>query len=100
MMNLKKLCKICEALSNPIRVHLYIDLMEEPKSIYEIAKKFKVSRPVIYAHLKKLEDANLVENEMKIEGGRAKKIYKALPIKLVIDAKILKKYIKGVSPCD
>jgi len=92
-MNLEKLCKIFEALSNPMRVQIYIDLINEPKSIYEIAKKFKVSRPVIYAHLKKLEDANLVENEMKIEGGRAKKIYKSRPLKLTIDSETLKKYV-------
>lgn len=96
MMNLKKLCKIFEALSNPVRVCIYVDLIDEPKSIYEIAKKFKVSRPVVYAHLKKLEDASLVENEMKIEGGRAKKVYRALPFKLNVDPETLKKYIKEI----
>ena len=96
MMDLKKLCKVFEALSNPMRVFIYVDLIDKPKSIYEIAKKFRVSRPVVYAHLKKLEDANLVENEMKIENGRAKKVYKALPLKLSVDSETLKKYVKEV----
>ncbi len=92
-MTLNSICKICDALSNPTRIRFYVDLLKEPKSIYEIAKKFKVSRPMVYAHLKKLEEANLVECKMVIENGRAKKIYKALPFNLSLNPEILENLV-------
>ncbi|WP_456419851.1 ArsR/SmtB family transcription factor, partial [Methanocaldococcus infernus] len=53
-MNLEKVVKLCDALSHPLRLEILYILSEKPMNIYELSKTLKVSRPVIYAHLKKL----------------------------------------------
>jgi len=44
--------------------------------IYELAKALNLSRPVVYAHLKKLEEADLVESDLVLDDARAKEYIK------------------------
>ncbi len=87
--------KICEALSNPIRIKIYYLLSEKPYNIYELSKTIGLSRPVIYAHLKKLENADLVESTMILEEGRAKKMYRAKDFSLYIDKEVIRNLMRG-----
>ncbi len=93
---LKRLVEICDALSNPIRVKLLATLAEKEWYIYELAKEFKISRQLLYLHLKKLEKAGLVESDLRLEEGdpRAKKYYRAKNFEVVINLEIIKKLFK------
>ena len=84
-MNLEKTAKIGDALSNPIRIKIVHLLNKKPMNIYELAKTLNLSRPVIYTHLKKLEDADLVESDLILDDARAKRIYKSKEFKFCID---------------
>jgi len=77
--------KIGNALSNPVRIKILHILNKKPCNIYELAKLLNMSRPVVYANLKKLEDANLIENDLILEGSRAKRVFKAKKFKFKID---------------
>ncbi len=90
-MKLIDVVKMGEALSNPIRVKILYILNKQPKNIYELAKELNLSRPVVYAHLRKLENAGLVESDLVLEGSRAKRIYKANDFKFYIDNEVIKK---------
>ncbi|ACX73474.1 transcriptional regulator, TrmB [Methanocaldococcus vulcanius M7] len=90
-MKLIDIVKMGDALSNPIRIKILYILNEQPRNIYELAKELELSRPVVYAHLRKLEEANLVESDLVLEGSRAKRIYKARDFKFCIDNETIKK---------
>ena len=93
-MNLEKTVKIGDALSNPIRIKIVHLLNKKPMNIYELAKTLNLSRPVIYTHLKKLEDADLVESDLILDDARAKRIYKSKEFKFCIDNKKIDEFFE------
>ncbi len=84
-MDLEKTVKIGTALSNPVRIKIIYLLNKKPMSIYELAKTLNLSRPVLYTHLKKLEEADLVESYLVLDDARAKRMYRAKKFKFYID---------------
>jgi predicted transcriptional regulator len=52
-----------DALGNPVRREILLNLRKHPLSVTEIADQFPVSRPAISRHLRILEQAGLVENK-------------------------------------
>jgi len=91
--SVEELTKVCDALSNPVRVKILKLLCEKEWYVYELAKTLGISRQLLYLHLKKLEKAGLVESELRLEPDdpRAKKYYRARPFRLVIDNDLIKK---------
>ena len=93
-MNLEKTVKIGDALSNPIRIKIIHLLNKKPMNIYELAKTLNLSRPVICTHLKKLEEADLVESDLILDDARAKRIYKSKEFKFCIDNDKIDEFFK------
>ena len=91
--SIEELARVCDALSNPVRVKILKLLCEKEWYVYELAKTLGISRQLLYLHLKKLEKASLVESELRLEPDdpRAKKYYRAKPFKLVIDNDVVKR---------
>lgn len=89
--NVEELAKICEALSNPVRVKILKLLCQKEWYVYELAKELGISRQLLYLHLKKLEKAGLIESELRLEPDdpRAKKYYRAKQFRLVIDNEVI-----------
>jgi DNA-binding transcriptional ArsR family regulator len=50
-----------DALGNPIRREILLELRRSPMAVGAIADRFAVSRPAISRHLRVLQDAGLVE---------------------------------------
>lgn len=68
--------KLFDALSHPMRVKIAGVLAEGPKYVSELAKLMQMSRPLLYMHLKKLEEASLVSSHYEIsETGKTMKFY-------------------------
>lgn len=67
--------KVFDALSNPIRVKIIgVLALQGRQYISELARIVNISRPLLYLHLKKLEEARLVSSTMEIsESGKATK---------------------------
>ncbi len=93
-MNLEKTAKIGDALSNPVRIKIIHLLNKRPMNIYELAKTLNLSRPVIYTHLKKLEDADLVESDLILDESRAKRMYKSRRFSFYIDNNEIDKFFE------
>lgn len=89
--SIEELAKICEALSNPVRIKILKLLCQKEWYVYELAKELEISRQLLYLHLKKLENACLVESELRLEPDdpRAKKYYRARQFRLVIDNDVI-----------
>lgn len=71
-----QLLKFFEALSNPQRLKIIAVLSEGEQYVSQLARELNMSRPLLYLHLQKLEEANLVSSDMEIlESGKAAKYY-------------------------
>lgn len=87
-----ELVALGEALGNPVRVRILKLLCQKEWYVYELAKELGISRQLLYLHLKKLEKADLVESELRLEPDdpRAKKYYRAKQFRVVIDNETIK----------
>ncbi|WP_456328234.1 ArsR/SmtB family transcription factor [Archaeoglobus sp.] len=90
MITLKTLVDVCDALSHPFRVKVLKMLLEREWSIYELAKELKVSRQLLYLHIRKLEKAGLVESDVRLEELRVKRYYKAKKFKIVLSDELIR----------
>ncbi|MEZ5065786.1 MAG: metalloregulator ArsR/SmtB family transcription factor [bacterium] len=54
-----------DALGNPVRRQILLELRAKPLSVGELAGRFPVSRPAISKHLRALERGGLVETSRK-----------------------------------
>lgn len=50
-----------DALGNPVRRAILVELRKSPLAVGEIAERLPVSRPAVSRHLRILEEAGLVE---------------------------------------
>ncbi|WP_254119691.1 winged helix-turn-helix domain-containing protein [Bacillus sp. FJAT-29790] len=67
---------VLEALSNPHRLKIIAVLSEGRQYVSELARELGISRPLLYLHLQKLEEANLVSSSLEIlESGKTAKYY-------------------------
>ncbi len=89
-MNIEQLVKVCDALSHPLRIKVLKFLLEREWSIYELAKALRVSRQLLYLHLRKLERANLVESDLRVEEARVKRYYRAKRFEIVISDEVIR----------
>lgn len=90
---ISELATLCEALGNPVRLKILKKLCEREWYIYELAKELGISRQLIYLHIRKLENAGLVEGEIRFdpEDPRAKKFYRAKKFRIVVDNGLIKR---------
>ena len=58
--------KLFDALSNPIRLRILGILHQERQYVSELARLLNISRPLLYMHLRKLEEIGLVEGSAEI----------------------------------
>lgn len=86
---LQQIVNIGEAISHPLRLKLLYMLSEREWYVYELAKELNISRQVLYLHLKRLEKADFLESDLRLEDDdmRAKKFFKlkGFEVKLGVD---------------
>jgi len=58
--NGNELLRVFEALANPHRLWIVAALAEQRKYVSELAREVRLSRPLLYLHLQRLEAAGLV----------------------------------------
>ncbi|MCL2171328.1 MAG: winged helix-turn-helix domain-containing protein [Defluviitaleaceae bacterium] len=68
--------RIFDALSHPVRIVIIGVLNERRRYVSELAKVVNISRPLLYMHLKKLEEADLLISKYEIsQSGKSMKYY-------------------------
>jgi len=79
-----------EALSNPHRLKIIAVLSEGRQYVSELARLLGMSRPLLYLHLQKLEEVNLVTSNMEIlESGKAAKFYALTSFQLEVNEELI-----------
>lgn len=81
-----------KALSNPYRLKIIAVLSEERQYVSELARELGISRPLLYLHLEKLEEAKLVSSSMEIlPSGKTAKYYTLNSFDLEINEEMISK---------
>jgi len=92
----RRLAEILDALGNEHSLGIMAVLAEGECYVSELAKEVGISRPLLYLHLKKLENVGLVESEIRHfeEPPYTKKFYKAKNFELVLSLSKIKEIVK------
>lgn len=95
-MDKRRLAEILDALGNEHSLGIMSVLAEGECYVSELAKYVGISRPLLYLHLKKLENAGLVESEIRHfeEPPYTKKFYKAKNFELILSLDRIKELNK------
>lgn len=92
------LLALFEALSNPHRLNIISILSNERQYVSQLARDAEMSRPLLYMHLKRLEQAGLVKSEMEISvDGKAMKYYELVPFDIRINQEMIREAIKTLT---
>ncbi|MCE4051863.1 ArsR/SmtB family transcription factor [Bacillus sp. Au-Bac7] len=93
--DINQLLLVAKALGNPIRLEILTILSAGEDYVSQLARKLEISRAVLYLHLQKLEEANLVYSDSKISSdGKALKYYYINTFTFLIDNNLLKELEK------
>lgn len=85
-----ELLLVLEALSNPHRLKIISVLSEGKQYVSQLARELGISRPLLYLHLQKLEEANLVSSYLEIsDSGKAVKYYMLNPFRFDINEQLI-----------
>lgn len=85
-----ELLTILEALSNPYRLKIIAILYKEKQYVSQLARELGISRPLLYLHLQKLEDAKLIHGYHEISGnGKAMKYYELNPFCITLNDQLI-----------
>ena len=95
-MDKRSLVQILDALGNEHSLKIMAILASGECFVSELAKMVGISRPLLYLHLKKLENAGLVESEIRHfeEPPYTKKFYKAKNFELKLSLNSIKEIVK------
>lgn len=94
-MDKQKLAELLNALGNEHSITIMGILADGERYVSELAKEVGISRPLLYLHLKKLENAGLVESEIRHfeEPPYTKKFYKAKDFELTLSLSRIREII-------
>lgn len=94
----EKLVKIFDALSHPVRIKIMGILYENRQYISELARIIGISRPLLYMHLRKLEEAELVKGNFEIStNGKAIKYYELNHFDIRLTSQTLHEISKNIN---
>ena len=84
------LLRILEALSNPYRLKIIAILHQERQYVSQLARDLGISRPLLYLHLQKLEEVELIRGHHEIsENGKAMKYYELDSFNLTLNEQVI-----------
>jgi ArsR family transcriptional regulator len=91
----ESLVQILDALGNEHSLKIMSILANGECFVSELAKMVGISRPLLYLHLKKLENAGLVESEIRHfeEPPYTKKFYRAKNFELKLSLNSIKEIV-------
>jgi DNA-binding transcriptional ArsR family regulator len=68
------------ALASPYRLRIVAALVGRRQYVSELAREIEMSRPLLHMHLRKLQEAGLVTNQLEISGdGKAVNYFSLVP---------------------
>lgn len=93
-----KLIKMIEAMANPHRLKIIALLTGRRIHVSQLAREVMISRPLLYMHLKRLENAGLVTSKLELsDNGKAMNYYEVKPFALYLSPENITKAVKTLT---
>ena len=93
-----QLLAILSALANPHRLRVIAALSHGPIHVSQLARDVHISRPLLYLHLRKLEEAGLVTGHLELSGdGKSMKVYEIAAADLLITPELISEAVATLS---
>jgi DNA-binding transcriptional ArsR family regulator len=90
-----RLLAILSALANAHRLRIIAALSEGPIHVSQLARDVRISRPLVYLHLKKLEEAGLVRGHLELsDDGKSMKVFEIADADLLITPELIAQAVK------
>ena len=91
-LNYENYIKLFDALSHPTRIKIAGIFAKQRRYVSELSKLVNTSRPLLYMHLKKMEDAGLVSCSYEIsELGKTMNYYELKPFSIDLTLELIEK---------
>lgn len=85
-MDAEELAARLAAIASPPRLRILAELADQPLHVSELARRAGMSRPLLYMHLTRLEEAGYVAGRLELGAdGTALKFFEVLPFRLDVD---------------
>jgi ArsR family transcriptional regulator, zinc-responsive transcriptional repressor len=79
------LVRVFAALGNPHRVRVVAALVEGRCHVSELARRLRISRPLLQVHLRRLEEVGLVRSHVEVAAdARARRFYELTPFSFAV----------------
>ncbi|MGH3291672.1 MAG: ArsR/SmtB family transcription factor [Trebonia sp.] len=83
----EELVAMLTAIAHPLRLQIIAELAGGRVHVSGLARRLGMSRPLLYMHLDRLENAGLVSGQLELsEDGKAMKYFELVPFELRITA--------------
>lgn len=90
-----ELLRVFEALANPHRMRIVAILHGQRKYVSELAREIRISRPLLYMHLQRLEAAGLVSGQLELAAdGKAMKYYQLCSFEYPLTPSLIAEAVK------
>ncbi|WP_347490619.1 ArsR/SmtB family transcription factor [Desulfoscipio sp. XC116] len=87
-----------EALANPHRIQIIALLKGRRIHVSQLAREAKISRPLLYMHLKRLETAGLVTSKLELANdGKAMNYYEVTPFAFHLNPESIAEAVKTLT---
>lgn len=85
-----RLVRVLAALANPHRIRILAALAAERVHVSGLARRVRLSRPLVHMHLQRLEAAGLVAGTLELsDDGRALKFFEVTPFALELTPEVI-----------
>ena len=85
---LDEIIHLCGILSNKCRLRIIAALSEKKKCTSELARELEKSRPLLYLHLRNLEEVGIVKGKIELrKGSRVRRYYELCDFELCLNGK-------------
>ncbi|WP_308121886.1 ArsR/SmtB family transcription factor [Actinotalea ferrariae] len=99
MEELERLVARLSAVASAQRLRIVAELGAGPLHVSELARRVGLSRPVLYMHLTRLEEAGVVSSRHELSAdGKALKVFSAEDFRIVVDLPTLLRAVAGDDP--
>jgi DNA-binding transcriptional ArsR family regulator len=77
-------------VANPLRLRVIAELSGGRVHVSELARRLGISRPLLYMHLNRLQEAGIVTGNLELsEDGKAMKYFQLAPFELRLNADVI-----------
>ena len=91
-----EIINLCGTLSNKHRLCIIAALSERRKYTSELVRELDVSRPLLYLHLRNLEEVGILKGKTELgKGNRARRYYELCDFKLWLNGKKIKEVLEN-----